>query len=489
MFQNHYIMKRILLLSLSITTISFAQAQKKDKQVTAYAITGVQKGATSWTEVRLVDVATGEELQTVYTSAADAEILNARTGKPVVKKDVTADKGATTLVSKESPMSIVTKDRTYTISSNGNTHINTNTNTNTNSNINRVVYVRGVSASKQSYDQPFATTSAACAYDKKHNRLYYTPMGINQLRYIDLKAKSPKVYYFEDEAFGVVKGRGDVASQITRMVIASDGNGYALSNDANHLIRFSIKKKPEITDLGALNDDLTNGRYSVHSSASYGGDMIADKEGNLYLITSNRAVYKITVSSMQASYVGSIKGLPRGFSTNGAIATGDSKVIVSSSGNTVGYYSFDLNTLQAEQVSNGNIVFNASDLANASFAFEKKKKDEEEKPKEEIVNVAARTTPATTIQETVVKNNIAVYPNPVTEGFFNLSFTDQKPGRYQIQFMDIAGKVVSTQQANITSKVQVEEFRLPKQVAAGNYIVRVTNEDGSYTNTNKLIVQ
>jgi hypothetical protein len=482
-------MKRILLLSLSISFISFAQAQKKDKQVTAYAITGVQKGATSWTEVRLVDVATGEELQTIYSSANDAEILNARTGKPVVKKDVAANQDLTTTLTKEIPVNIVTRNRAYSITPNVGTNINTNINTNTNTNITTVVYARGVSLSKQSYDKPFATTSAACAYDKKFNRLYYTPMGINQLRYIDLKAKSPKVYYFEDEAFGVVKSKGDVASQITRMVIASDGNGYALSNDGNHLIRFTVKKKPEITDLGALTDDLTNGRYSVHSSASYGGDMIADKQGNLYLITSNRAVYKISVQSMQASYMGSIKGLPRGFSTNGAIATGDAKVIVSSSGNTMGYYSFDLNTLLAEQVSNGNPVFNASDLANASFAFEKKKKDEEEKPKEEITSDVARIAPTTTIQEQVVKNNIGVYPNPVTEGYFNLSFSDQKPGRYQIQFMDVAGKTISVQQANITSKVQVEEFRLPKQVAAGNYLVRVISEDGSYTNTNKLIVQ
>ena len=69
-------MKRILLLSLSLAFISFAQAQKKEKQITAYAITGIQKGATSWTEVRLIDVATGEELQTIYASANEAEILN-----------------------------------------------------------------------------------------------------------------------------------------------------------------------------------------------------------------------------------------------------------------------------------------------------------------------------------------------------------------------------------------------------------------------------
>lgn len=463
-------MKRILLLSLSISFISFAQAQKKKDQVTAYAITGVQKGATSWTEVRLVDIATGEELQTVYASAAEAEILNARTGKPVAKKDATSSQGlTTTVIAPEHPVSITTQD--------GNK---------------RTVIVRKISAlSKPSYDAPFATTSAACAYDKKHNRLYYTPMGIAQLRYIDLKAKSPKVYYFEDEAFGVVKSKGDVAAQITRMVIAADGNGYALSNDAKHLIRFTIKKKPEITDLGALTDDLTNGSRSVHNSSNWGGDMIADKEGNLWLIGANRSVYKIDVESRVASYVGTIKGLPRGFSTNGAAAMGDSRVVVSSSGNTMGYYAFDLNTLQAEQISGGNTVFNASDLANSVFAFEKKKK--EEKPKEEIVKeevpVVEARRPTDNLQDVVAGNAISVYPNPVREGFFKLSFADQKPGRYQIALLDAAGKVVSVQQANVQNKVQVEEFRLPSQVAAGNYWVRVTNEDGSFTNTNKLIVQ
>ncbi len=422
-------MKRYLLLSLSLFALAAVQAQKQ-KPTTAYAITGVEKGGSSWTEVRLVDVNTGEALQTIYTSAADAEVLNARSGKAVVKKDDAAKRIAV--------------------------------------------------------DKPFATTSAACAYDKKNNRLYYTPMGIAQLRYIDLKAKSPKVYYFEDEAFGVVKGRHDVSAQITRMVIGSDNNGYALSNDGAHLMQFTLKKKPVITDLGALTDDATNGRHSIHAHGAFGGDMIADKEGSLYLITAGRAVFKINLESKVASYMGSIQGLPRGFSTNGAIATGDSKVIVSSSGNTTGYYSFDLNTLQAEKLSTTGTVFNASDLANASFAFEKKEK--EEKPVEQTTTTVAKTIPST-VKEVVVKNAISVYPNPVTEGYFNLSFADQKPGRYQIQFMDVNGKVVSVQQANINNKVQVEEFRLPQKVAAGSYVVRVTNEDGSYVNTNKVVVQ
>src|SRR5205085_1617604 len=109
---------------------------------------------------------------------------------------------------------------------------------------------RDIENLKVQSDKPFATNSAACAYDKKHERLYYTPMGINQLRYIDLK--SAKIYYFEDEAFGTVSGPGDAANQIPRMTMAADGNGYALSNNCDHLVQFTTGKKPTINDLGAL---------------------------------------------------------------------------------------------------------------------------------------------------------------------------------------------------------------------------------------------
>src|SRR6478672_1974276 len=175
----------------------------------------------------------------------------------------------------------------------------------------RVIFASGFNNVDMS--KPFATSSAAMAYDKKHERLYYTPMNIAQLRYIDLK--SGKIYFFEDEAFGVVQGRGDVQNQITRMVIASDGNGYAITNDANHLIQFTTGKKPTITDLGPLSDDASNGSYSVHSSGRFGGDVIADANKNLYLIGADRTVYKINLDSRIAGYMGSIKGLPKGFTT------------------------------------------------------------------------------------------------------------------------------------------------------------------------------
>jgi hypothetical protein len=419
-------MKRTLLFLFTCTAFTITQAQKQ--KGTAYAITSLEKGASRWTEVRLVNLESGDEIQSVFKSAADAEILSARTGKAILQQ------------------------------------------------------TNGVK--RTASENPFGTNSAACAYDKKNNRLYYTPMGFNQLRYIDLKAKSPKVYYFDNEPFGVVKGTGDVASQITRMVIAADGNGYALSNDGNHLLRFTTKKKAEITDLGALTDDPTNGRHSIHSHSSYGGDMIAGKEGNLYLIAANNAVYKISVSNRLASYIGRIKGLPKGYSTNGAVAEGNTNIVVSSSKSTEGYFRFDLNTLKAEKISSGASVYNASDLANALFVWEEK----EEEKKEEVTK-AEPVPAATTLKDVITRNAISVYPNPVTNGFFKISFADQQPGRYNVQLLDVAGKVISTKPFNLVSKVQVEEYRLPQQLASGNYLVRVVAENQATPIVQQLVIQ
>jgi hypothetical protein len=472
--------QRILLFFVMSALVTSVQAQKNGKgsqTTTGYAITAAEKGGRAWKEVRLVDVTTGVEVKTIYDSKQEAEALNARTGKPVVKKDLaTNSRTGTQTFTVNTPTTqkkVVDLDQVLD-KANGH-HTVTHT---------RVMVVRHNS----SVDKPFSTNSAAMAYDKKHERLYYTPMNIAQLRYIDLK--SGKIYYFEDEAFGVSKGHGDVAQQITRMVIASDGNGYALTNDANNLIRFTTGKKPTITDLGALSDDASNAR-SVHSSGGWGGDMIADASGNLYLFTANRNIFKVNIESRVATYKGSIKGLPQGFSTNGAMVEAGSKVIVASSESTVGYYRVDLETLQAEKVSASGDVFNASDLANGNLAFARKKKDRNEetvKPVEKpvIADVAAKNGQ---LEQTTVKNGIAVYPNPVINGVVRLSFSEQPAGKYNVQLLDISGRMIATKEVNVNSEAQIEEFRFPELSVKGNYLVRVTNETNKVNETIKIVVQ
>jgi hypothetical protein len=460
-------MRLRLLLTLVGSFLLLASFAQKAKKATAFAITGTEKGGSNWSEVRLVDVGSGKELKSIYKPTQDPTILNARTGKAVVKKDGT-QKLETTRAERTNHV-----EEIRTVEGN------------------KVTVVRKASRVARSYDKPFATKSAAMAYDKKHERLYYTPMGINQLRYIDLKAKTPKVYYFEEEPFGVLSGPGDIPKQITRMVIAANGNGYALTNDAKHLIRFTTGRNPVITDLGTLSDAEGN-TVSAHQSSGFGGDLIADNRDNLYLITANRKVFRIGLESKIVTYLGAIQGLPKGYTTNGAMVEEGSTVIVCSSNSTQGYYKFDLGSLQAEKVSGEAAVFNASDLANGVLANTKKKKErktEEVMPqlKEEVVTAGAEKAPS---PETIQRNSITVYPNPVVSGgLVNIYLSDQPVGRYQVQFMDISGKLVSARSVTVNHSLQVEEFRVPSHITKGNYLLKVVGEGSNKGVVNKLIVQ
>jgi sRNA-binding protein len=205
-------------------------------------------------------------------------------------------------------------------------------------------------------------------------------------------------------------------------------------------------------------------------------------------------VFRIPIGSRVATHLGTIKGLPRGFSTNGAMVEEGSKVIVASSESTVGYFRFDLNTLQAEQVSEEGNVYNASDLANANLAFAKQKK--EKKQEEEVVTTeetkpdAARETAKRNkvTEELAFDNNISVYPNPVTDGSVKVAFNDLPAGKYQVQLLDLSGKLVRSEEVSLNSSKQITNFTIP-EVAKGSYLLKVVSESNRVSVTNKLVVQ
>ena len=181
---------------------------------------------------------------------------------------------------------------------------------------------------------------AAIAYDRKANRLYYTPMNIDQLRYIDL---------FTMESFDVTDqffskaGRYDFrnAGPINRMVIAPDDYGYTITNDGTHLIRFTTKGSPVLTDLGDLVDDPQNKEMTIHSiCTNSGGDLVADDAGHLYLITGSNKVYKVDIATKKTSWLATVSGLPQKFTTSGAAVSEDGKQLIVSSSTYLGWVFF-----------------------------------------------------------------------------------------------------------------------------------------------------
>jgi hypothetical protein len=325
---------------------------------------------------------------------------------------------------------------------------------------------------------PFATGVAAAAYDKKHNRLYFTPMFVDQLRYIDLKTM--KVYYVNGQAFTKFGNmHNDEAKIITRMVIAPDGYGYAISNDANTFIRFSTgKKTTSIEQLGTLVDDASNNGISIHNRcSSFGGDMISDDKGNLFILTARNSVFTVNTASKVAKYLGSISGLEQNFTVNGAVVDGDGKLLVSSAVDGNSYYVVNPVNWNATPYKTANGIFRSSDLANSNYLSAKT-------PKLNNSEIQRLIRP-----EEKFANLIAVYPNPVTASTIKLQFNKVPAGNYTVELRDVLGRAVMQKKISIAYENQTQELKLERRNSNGIYMVKVFDGTNQSVFTQKLVVQ
>ncbi len=322
----------------------------------------------------------------------------------------------------------------------------------------------------------FGTGVAAMALDKKTNRLYYTPMLFDQLRYIDLKTM--KVYFVTAKGFtGKPIKNADQGNIVTRMVIASDGSGYALTNDATQLIRFNTGKTMTTEDLGAIVDDPSNNGVSIHNScSSFGGDMIADNEGNLFVISARNHVFKINPSNKVATHLGVISGLPEGYTVNGAAVNAENRILVSSALRTE-YFTVDHRNWSATPYTISNSAWNSSDLANSNL----------------LTTTEKKTTTVDFVSRNPTPNSgdsrISLYPNPVTNNQFILQFSQLKAGNYSLQVTDVMGRTVIQQNMSISGDNHAQQVKLDPAAAKGIYLIKVTDGGKQEVYATKVVVQ
>ena len=337
------------------------------------------------------------------------------------------------------------------------------------------------STDKVQVPNPTAFGVAACALDERHGRLYFAPMHFSDIRFLDLTK--------EDVSFTVVKkniipvSAGNVyqpeENQITRMVIAADGYGYALTNDANHLIRFTTGKKPVVEDLGALVDAEVNKGFSVHNKCtSWGGDMMADAYGMLVVISANHNVYTVDVKTKMATFTGAITGLPANYTTNGAVVDNEGNMIVSSANVFEGLFRVNFKELKATKVETTEKAFNASDLANSNMLLQK------EKDASVKFDVSKSVLP-----DFAASSDALVFPNPATGDQFNVRFNGQKAGKYTIIFSDLAGRPLFSKSVSINGKSQIENVRLTSKIAKGTYLVKVVDENKQLAFSERVVLQ
>lgn len=329
------------------------------------------------------------------------------------------------------------------------------------------------------YRKPTETMVAAAAYDKNQNKLFFTPMRVGELRWLDLNAKgdAQKYYAVTSSLLNTNEALNDEANQFSRMVIAADGNGYALNNDGSRLVKFTTGKKVTITDLGPVVDDESNKTISIKNKCtSWGGDMIADAYNKLYIISANHYVFVLDLETKVAKQIGYITGLPANFSTNGAAVDKDGNVVVASANTFAGYYKFSLKDFAATLIEGSDMVYNASDLANGNLLFQKEVD-------------AAKTFADFKPVVPVLTNEAHIFPNPVTTSEFKIYFEGQQAGKYNVAITDLSGKPVMNRIVNVTAKTQVETVSLSRAFAKGMYMVKVTDANNKFIFTERIVVQ
>ncbi len=327
---------------------------------------------------------------------------------------------------------------------------------------------------------PFGTGVAAAAYDKKNNRLYYTPMFIDQLRYIDLKTM--KVYFVTETSFSNHGNmHNDEGKVITRMVIGPDGTGYAISNDAKTFIRFNTGKKLRVEHLGSLVDDPSNKSISIHNKCtSFGGDMIADDAGNLFILSARNQVFQVNTETKVAKHLGGVKNLPSSFTINGAVVDAEGSLLVSSAVDPNSYYVLNPKEWTASKYASATEVFRSSDLANSNFLAA---------PREEV-RPELKDVQLTKMQPgDMYADRISIYPNPVTTDNIVVSFSKVPQGEYTIEISDVLGRTVMQRRIVISGEDQTQALRLDGGNAKGTYLLRVVDRDLKSVFSQKLLVQ
>jgi hypothetical protein len=319
---------------------------------------------------------------------------------------------------------------------------------------------------------PFSTGVAAAAFDRQHNRLYFSPMFVDQLRYIDLATM--KVYSIPQPFTGAGTMHNDEAKVVTRMVIAPDGTGYAISNDGKAFVRFSTGKNPDITQLGTLVDDPANDGISIYAKeTSFGGDMISDDAGNLYILSARNHVFKVNTQTRMATHLGAISGLPENFTVNGAVVTADGSLLVSSAVDGSGYFSINPANWKATPYALAAAVYRSSDLANGNF----------------IVVPGRRPAIETLTQKIVMNDAVQIYPNPVTAKRFTMQFSKLPAGDYTIELSDVNGKNLLQKRVALYGAQQQQSMTLPASSAKGVYLVKVLDRNSKSVFEQKVVVQ
>jgi hypothetical protein len=85
-----------------------------------------------------------------------------------------------------------------------------------------------------------------------------------------------------------------------------------------------------------------------------------------------------------------------------------------------------------------------------------------------------------------IKQDITIYPNPITDGMIHLQLMNQREGKYGIRLLNKVGQVILSEQINHAEGSSTELIKWDFNLAHGMYLLEVTRPDRTQTSINVL---
>ncbi|WP_447951413.1 T9SS type A sorting domain-containing protein [Chryseobacterium koreense] len=318
---------------------------------------------------------------------------------------------------------------------------------------------RNVTETQNTFNNSQAVSMASLAYDQANGKLIYIPMFSGNIYVLDQKSKN--ITLVESQAIKTTSC--DLASHITRMATGADGNIYAMSNSGSQLIQISRKDGKYISvDLGMVKDDSANGENSLKVvTKGFGGDIVADLANNLYVFSASGNVFKVSLKSMTAQFIGKTSGLPENYSVNGAAVNSQGNVVVASAKGEQ-MYEVAITDLQAKPIA-GNLKLPIYDLASPFLIGEK-------------LNLVSAT-------------GSDIYPTKVTEDQINVRIDGKKlHGNISVEVYDFSGVRILQKTLSNIQKINPQSVDL-NNLKSGIYVVSVLDQNGQVLMSKKIYVE
>ena len=254
-----------------------------------------------------------------------------------------------------------------------------------------------------------------------------------------------------------IKLASSATSEITRMAFDAAGTGYALTEDGQQFIRFTIDywagTVPTISTPVSLTPDISNGTHNFF--AETGGDICSDGSGKLFFIPNSGNVYVIDPAINVVKYVGSISNMPAGGCRSVALdATGYFYI----GGFYQAVYKVALSTLTATQVT-GITAYATTDFGSCGTPISNARVG---------TNITGTNPAVPRISEVFAK----VQPNPF-HNVLNLQVQLNTTEEVRVQLIDFFGRTVYTTSQKMSTGVNSLQLPVPADLGTGVYVVEL----------------